>query len=136
MNKILIDHCLSPRIAYALNCYYFAENRKFNYVALRDKFPPNTKDIDWIKCIAQSKDNWAFITNDRLRKNQAEINAFQSSGLVGFVFSKGMMSQSVNLQLSQIFKIINKIENKIISHDYSRGKMFEIPVKSSRFQSL
>ena len=42
--KLLVDHNLSPRIARCLQALF----EEHEIVALRDKFPPNTDDADWI----------------------------------------------------------------------------------------
>lgn len=125
MNKILIDHCLSPRIAYALDGYYNVKSRKFECVALRDKFAENTPDIVWLNSISHSSDNWAFITNDKLR-NDAEKTAVLSSGLVGFVFSNQLAKMKLHTQLTEIFRRIIQIENEIRSHNGLVGRLFEI----------
>ena len=135
MNKILIDNCLSPRIAYALDGYYNTRSRKFECVALRDKFTQNTPDIDWINSISQSSDNWAFITNDKLR-NDAEKTAVLSSGLVGFIFSNQLAKMKLHTQLIEIFKRITQIENEIRSHDGSVGRLFEINHKNNDLRDM
>jgi len=57
--KLLLDHNLSPRLARALGALFVDHQ----IVALRDKFPENIADIDWI--LELDRDGgWGVLTKD------------------------------------------------------------------------
>lgn len=55
--------------------------------ALKDKFPPDIKDIDWITTLSSEKD-WAVVSQDRFRKGDAEKEVLRKSGLTVFILDK------------------------------------------------
>jgi predicted nuclease of predicted toxin-antitoxin system len=57
--KLLLDHNLSPRLAKALDAL-FVEHQ---IVALRDKFPANVTDVDWITALDR-EGGWTVVTKD------------------------------------------------------------------------
>jgi predicted nuclease of predicted toxin-antitoxin system len=82
--NILFDHNLSPRLARALDAL-LSDNHTI--VALRDKFPTDISDIDFISALSR-EGNWIIISGDyRITRNKAERQAFQQSRLTGFLGS-------------------------------------------------
>ena len=130
---ILVDNCLPPTLAYALGGYYRTQSPQYELHALRDQFPTDISDIDWMNALTKKTQKCAFITNDRrIKKNKAEKAVLESRGLIGFCYSKGLTDMKMNLQFSQIFKLLPKIEDKIKYHNYSAGQMYELPAKGER----
>ena len=62
---ILVDNCLPPTLAYALGGYYRAQSPQYELHALRDQFPTDISDIDWMNALTKKTQKCAFITNDR-----------------------------------------------------------------------
>ena len=91
----LFDHNLPPSWARALDAL---SNNKFepgavgDVVALRDKFPTNTTDAEWLKTL-KDEGNWTVISGDTFRKNNAEKELVRSRGLNIFVLPKVWQSQ-------------------------------------------
>jgi hypothetical protein len=61
-------------------------------VHLDEKFDQNTKDHVWIEALA-AEQNWAIVTQDRIRKNELEREALRSTGILTFILSKDWAHQ-------------------------------------------
>ena len=129
--KVLLDNNLSPAIARALNELFSHEH---DVVALRDKFPANTPDSEWITEL--SKDGrWVVISGDRrITRNKAELSAFRNSRLVGFFLSKGLYKAKVIKQAERLLALWERIET--LATTVEGGAMFELQVKSSLVRQL
>jgi PIN like domain len=92
--NFLFDHNLPPSWARALDAL---SDNKFDagavghVVALRDKFPINTTDAEWLKAL-KDEGHWTVISCDLFRKSKAEKELVRSSGLSIFVLPKGWQS--------------------------------------------
>ena len=87
--KFFIDNCLPPRVARSL--HGFVQDQGHLVVHLRDRFPPDTPDEDWIAALAQEGE-WVVITADQnINKKPVQRMAWQDSGLTGFFLKKGWM---------------------------------------------
>lgn len=87
--NFLFDNNLSPSWARSLNSL---SKDKFDQkvdqiVALRDRFPVNSKDVDWLNTLGQEGD-WAVISGDYFRKTKAERELIRQHGLSVFVLGK------------------------------------------------
>lgn len=103
-------------------------------VALRDKFPPNIKDVDLIAELSK-QGGWIFISGDRrITRNRAEKAAFQSSKLVGMFLSPGLYKSSVLKQAERLIALWPAIGT--VAGNVSGGAMFELPMKSSKLSPL
>jgi len=108
--RIFIDHNLSPKIARALQPLF---EGKHEVVSLRDKFPINISDKDWIETLSK-EGRWVVISGDlRITKNAAEKQAFKNSKLIGFFMSPGFFKAGPILHVSRILFQWRKLE-KII----------------------
>jgi len=77
--KCLFDNMLSPRLSRALNA--LESEYGMPVVHLKEKFKPNTPDVEWIKQLAEEGD-WFVITKDTgIRKNPNERRVWKESGL-------------------------------------------------------
>lgn len=80
--KFLLDNNLSPRLARGLHELSQVESA-IAVVHLRERFAPDTPDIDWIRELG-AEGGWYVITHDRaILKNPLERQAWQQSGLIG-----------------------------------------------------
>lgn len=103
-------------------------------VALKDKFPVNTNDEDWITKLATEGD-WCFITNDhRISRSKAEKLAFKRANLTGFVLSRGLAKLSVIQQTARLLMQWDLIETQF--KIAAGGSMFEIPMKGRKLRPL
>lgn len=83
--KFLIDNNLPPALARALNELSKAEGHLV--IPLKDRFPPETKDIDWIMEL-KAEGGWTVISQDKFAKGDAERRAFRECGLPIFCLAK------------------------------------------------
>ena len=81
--KYLIDNNLPPALAHAIRELSTIRDNTEVY-ALKDKFPSDTKDIDWINALSGGKD-WVVISQDRFKKGNEEKEALRRSGLNSFL---------------------------------------------------
>jgi hypothetical protein len=84
--NFFFDNCISFRIAHALD----ALDDRNNVVALRDRFPANIRDIDWIYQLAKEGKKWVIISGDtRVSRNKAEREAWLEAKLTAFFWEPG-----------------------------------------------
>ena len=70
--KFFFDNNLASKIARGLNGFVSPEHQ---VVHLKDRFPANTDDVDWMKALAK-EEGWIIITADiQIGKNPHEIAA-------------------------------------------------------------
>jgi predicted nuclease of predicted toxin-antitoxin system len=77
--KCLFDNNMPPKLAKTLG--YLEGEDGIHIEHLKDKFPPDTPDIDWIK-ILSSEGDWFIITRDNQIKNKPhERKAWRESNM-------------------------------------------------------
>lgn len=77
----LLDNMISPRIAAALTA--LGEDVR----ALRDEFPQETPDIEWIEQVGSK--GWAFITVDKhISTRPHEVAALRAAQITGFFLGR------------------------------------------------
>jgi hypothetical protein len=129
--KVLFDHNISPKIARAL-AELFRDLHEV--VALKDKFPANISDIDWIRALNKEV-GWVIVSGDRrISRNKTEYNAFRSSNLVGFFLSKGLQKASPIKQMERILAQWESVEKQVAL--VKGGGMFELQMKGSQLGQL
>jgi hypothetical protein len=75
---------LSPSLAHSLQPL-FPEHQ---IVALRDKFPANIKDVDWIKAL-DNEGSWASLTTERRLKTRPHERLALDRSRIVFFFLTG-----------------------------------------------
>ena len=81
--KCLFDNNMPPKLAKTLN--FLEGDDGITVEHLKDKFPPDTPDIEWIKKLTK-EGAWFVITQDnQIRKRAHERKAWQES-LIPIVF--------------------------------------------------
>ena len=84
--RFFLDNCLAIRHARALNEMVKPDH---DFTHLQDKFPPETRDEDWIRDLGKEGD-WIVISGDyRIGKSAHERAAWHQSGLTVFFLKKG-----------------------------------------------
>ena len=84
--KFFFDNNLASKIARGLNGFVAPDHE---VVHLKEHFPANTNDVDWMKALAQEED-WIIVTADvRIGKNPHEIQAWKQAGHTIFFLKPG-----------------------------------------------
>lgn len=123
--KVLFDNNLAPALARALNELFVGQHE---IIALRDKFPANTADIDWINAL-NKEGKWVIISGDRrITRNKAEKRAFVSSKLIGFFLSSSLKDAKVTIQMQRILALWDDI--CLLADRVDGGSLFELQRKS------
>lgn len=120
--KFLIDNNLSPYLAKAIAALCEPDSVQVQH--LRDKFPENTPDVDWIAALATEGD-WAIVSQDRLTRKSPEREALRRSGLTAFILAKGWS----NLQeWDKAWHLIRWWQRIMQGAGLVSGGAFEVPV--------
>lgn len=86
--KFLLDNCLSPRFAEALDALC---RPKHAVEHLRSKFSQETPDEAWIEALAV-EGHWVIVSGDpRIVKSPQSREVWRRSGLTAFFLKKGWM---------------------------------------------
>lgn len=103
-------------------------------VALRDRFPTNTKDIDLIAELSR-QGGWVMISGDRaITRNKAEKHALRNSRIIGMFLSPGLYKAPVLKQAERLIALWPSIEN--VAGSVTGGSMFELPMTSLKISPL
>lgn len=131
--RFFFDNNVSGRIAHALHS--LADFDRDEVVHLRDRFPPETIDIDWIPALAEEK-SWVILSGDsRIRSRPAERQAFMKAGLTTFFFAKGWMNTPFWDQAALLVRWWPRIREQ--ANLVAAGSFFEVPHRGSgRFRPI
>jgi hypothetical protein len=89
--KFFFDNQLSPHLAAAIHALTAVDGH--SAIHLRDKFSPDTPDVDWIKALSQEGE-WVLICGDlNITRTKAEKSVWRNAGLIGFFLKNGWMHQ-------------------------------------------
>jgi hypothetical protein len=101
---------------------------------LRELFPVDTPDIEWIQRIASDPD-WVIISGDiRISQNEFERRAWLESGLTAFFLAKGWTRLKLWDQAWRLVKWWPEIVAQAIR--IKPGAGFIVPLKSARLEQL
>jgi PIN like domain len=121
--KLLVDHNLSPAIPRSLQHLY--TDRMF--VALRDRFPPDTSDIDWMKELDR-EGGWAVLTKDiRIQFRPHERLALDRSKIVFFFLAGAWRKYSVPETAARLIRLVPLMAKQVDIAD--RGR-FDLPINA------
>ncbi len=121
--KLLVDHNLSPAIARSLQ--HLFPNHKF--VALGDRFPPNTPDIDWMSELDR-EGGWAALTKDlRIQFRPHERLALDRSKIVFFFLVGAWRKYSVQETAARLIRLVPLMAKQVEIAD--RGR-FDLPINA------
>jgi predicted nuclease of predicted toxin-antitoxin system len=91
--KCLFDNNMPSKLAKTLN--FLEGDDGITVEHLKDKFPPDTPDIEWIKKLAK-EGNWFVITQDnQIRKRSHERKAWQESNIPIVFLQKAWISHDL-----------------------------------------
>lgn len=131
--KVLLDNNISPLVAEALHVLVASDGHQV--IALREKFAPSTKDVDWIDALGKET-GWSVSSGDiHITKRPAERRAWTKANLKGFFLAPGW-SKMTNLEktarLLRWWPFICAQEALV-----APGAIFQVPINpSSRLHQL
>ena len=125
--RLLFDNNISPRVPRAINALISGEGSEA--IPLRDKFPANTPDIDWIESIG-NEGGWSVISGDqRITKNRAERAAWMQTTLIGFFMESGLLKLDPVQQTARLLLWLPVLQRQLA---LVRGPaLFALPLRSS-----
>jgi len=123
--RFFLDNCLPPCIARALDELV---KDKHNVIHLRDRFPADIKDPQWIGELAK-EGGWIIISADtRIPKNPQNKDAWLQSGLTAFFLKK----RWTNLKLwDQAWRIVRRWPDIMAISERVGGGGYWVPEGSS-----
>lgn len=122
--KLLLDNNLPPALARALHELTIREWEDLHMVThLRDRFPANTPDTEWIATLAQ-EDEWVVITHDRLNKG-LEREALKRAGLKVFFLDRSWKDHNFWDKAVQLARWWPRIVEQ--AEGISGGAAFQVP---------
>ena len=126
--RLLLDNNLAPRIAHALNLLF----EDHLIVALRDHFPPNTSDEEWINALDR-EGGWAVLTRDlRIRTRPHERAAMDRSRILFFFLGGSWRSLDVAETAARLIRLVPRMALQATLAD--RGR-FDVPINAgSKFR--
>lgn len=108
--KLLLDNNLPPRVARALHLLVEADGHTVTH--LRDRFPSNTPDIEWLNTLG-NEGGWAILSADmRIHKNRAEREAWRKSNTVAFFLSRWWSKQKFTAIAARILMRWSDLEDQ------------------------
>jgi hypothetical protein len=129
--NFFFDNCISFRIAQALNVL----DEHNEIVPLRDKFPANIKDVEWISELAKERDKWVVVSGDsRISRNKAERDAWLEAELTAFFWAPGWENLPHWRKAATMVKWWPAITDQ--ARKIAAGAGFLIPVRSSRLRQV
>lgn len=91
--KLVLDNNLPPALAAALNQLSMGQWGDDHQVShLRDRFPANTPDTEWITALSQ-EGGWTVVTHDRFNKGQ-EREVLKRADIKVFLLDKSWTNQN------------------------------------------
>lgn len=121
-------------MAYTLDGYL--RGTEHDAVALKDMFPSDIADIDWMTALSASKEEWLIITgDDHIRRHRVERAAFRRLELRAFVLADGYRTTPMPNRCTMPIRRWADIEATFAR--FARPFMFKLPLgPGSKFESL
>lgn len=122
--KLLLDNNLAPRIAHCLQALF---DREHQIVALRDWFPHDVPDVEWIKKVDQ-EGGWAVLTKDlHIRTRPHERQALDRARIVFFFIGGSWRKMTVEETASRLIRLVPKMVAQV---DLIERGRFELPINA------
>jgi hypothetical protein len=104
--KFFFDNNLAAKLAKGLNGFVSPEHE---VIHLKEKFPANTPDTDWMRALGHEKD-WIIVTADtNIGKNPHEIAAWKEAGHTIFFLKPGWLKLTFWDQAQKFVKCFPEI---------------------------
>jgi len=99
---------------------------KHQFVHLKDKFPPDVEDAEWMSALGKEAD-WVIVTADvRIGRNPYEVQAWKESGNTIFFLKPGWLNLPFCEQASKFIKYFPSLVQK--AERAERGSGFVVTV--------
>ena len=121
--KFFFDNNLAPKIAKGLNGFVSPDHR---VIHLKERFPADTNDIDWMRQLAQEEDLIIVTADVRIGKNPQEIEAWKQAGHTIFFLKPGWTHMKFWDQAQKFIKCFPSIIEK--AQIAERGSSFIVSV--------
>ena len=83
--RFFVDNCISPNLVEGIRV--LAKLQRYEITYLREKFPEDTGDVEWLDVLSEEGD-WVIVSGDpRISRAKAERAAWHESGLTAFFFA-------------------------------------------------
>jgi hypothetical protein len=120
----MVDNNLSPSLAHSLQPL-FSEHE---FVALREKFPANIRDVEWISAL-DGEGGWTALTAERrLKTRPHERLALERSQIVFFFLTGPWLKYSVPEQAWRLIRLVPLMAKQA---DLTESGLFHLPVNAS-----
>ncbi|WP_377830323.1 hypothetical protein ACFKHW_17335 [Bradyrhizobium lupini] len=122
--KLLVDNNISFTVAHCLNPIF----PDHDIVALREKFPANTKDVDWIEALSDER-GWAVVTTERrLKTRPHERLALDRSKIVFFFLTGTWLKCSVPEMAWRLIRLVPLMAKQT---ELTESGLFDLPVNAT-----
>jgi hypothetical protein len=121
--KFFFDNNLAPKIAKGLNGFVSPDHQVFH---LKERFPANTDDVEWMQQLAQEEDLIIVTADVRIGKNPQEIEAWKQAGHTIFFLKPGWTHMRFWDQAQKFIKYFPAIIEK--AQIAERGSSFIVSV--------
>jgi PIN domain-containing protein len=122
--KLLVDNNLSPSLAHSLQPLF----PDHQILALRDKFPANTRDVEWIKTLDR-ENGWAVLTAERrLKTRPHERLALDRSQIVFFFLTGAWLKYGIPEMAWRLIRVVPLMEKQT---DLTESGLFDLPVNAT-----
>ena len=121
--KFFFDNNLAPKIAKGLNGFVSPDHQ---VIHLKERFPANADDIDWMRKLAQAEDLIIVTADVRIGKNPQEVEAWKQAGHTIFFLKPGWTDMMFWVQAQKFTKCFPSIIEK--ARFAKRGSSFIVSV--------
>jgi PIN like domain len=120
----MVDNNLSPSLARSFQPLF----DEYEFISLRDKFPANTKDVEWIRTL-DAEDGWAVLTAERkLKTRPHERLALDRSKIVFFFLTGSWLKCSVPEMAWRLIRIVPLMAKQA---ELTESGLFDLPINAS-----
>jgi hypothetical protein len=120
----MVDNNLSPSLARSFQPLF----DEHQFVSLRDKFPANTKDVEWIGAL-NAEGGWAALTAERrLKTRPHERLALDRSKIVFFFLTGSWLKWSVPEMAWRLIRLVPLMAKQT---ELTESGLSDLPVNAS-----
>lgn len=121
--RFFVDTNIALRLARGFNEFVKGEHE---VVHLRERFAPNTKDIEWMQALA-AESNWVILSGDvAIGRNPHEITAWKQAGHTIFFLKPGWTNIPFWQQVQKLAKCFPEIVE--LAQRAKPGDSFQVTV--------
>lgn len=120
----MVDNNLSPSLARSFQPLF----EEHQFISLREKFPANTKDVDWISAL-DAEGGWAVLTAERkLKTRPHERLALDRSKIVFFFLTGSWLKCSVPEMAWRLIRLVPLMAKQT---ELTESGLFDLPVNTT-----